>query len=300
MRAVHLTVIATLLSLLLSSAAMAQSVVRANEPPGTGPAVETPTPVPTPAPSVSRQEGGHAVDESKIIIPTEPEFISIAGSGNMASKFVFANLYNMSRAYIKLTGVDLADDKLIDDFAIINNCDMYLKFYKDEFNWRQAREAFRKVIQRDLEGYPEHIYLLGNSRLGRYDFDRKAFIFDEKYTFQRTGLLPAPTRVKCGALQIDRIPLNYTFRLTNPITLDAIPLEENKARILTRMMEQSNNQQRKIYVAFFVRINDFSTIGSATSGMGQNEATVRATMVSMRFYLDPERKTMIYEYTGPQ
>lgn len=297
MRAVHLTVIATLLSLLLSPAAMAQSVVKATEPPGTGAAPEMT--IPTPAPSAPKKESAAPVlDEARIIIPTDPEMIKV--SGGSATKFVFADLFNLSRAYIKLTGVDLADDKLVDDFAIINNCDMYLKFYKDEFNWRQAREAFRRLIQRDLEGYPEYIYLLGNSRLGRYDFDRKAFVFDEKFTFQRVGLLPAPTRVKCGALQIDRIPLNYTFRLTNPITLDAIPLDENKARVLTRLMDQELNTARKIYVGFYVRINDFSTIGNMASGYGRSEATVRATLLSMRFFVDPERKKMIYEYTGPQ
>lgn len=227
-----------------------------------------------------------------------PSSVTIQLGNSAPIEFYSTTVQELSRTFIKLTGVDLSDDKLIDDFAAINNCDMYVKYYRDEFNWRQVREAFRRIIQRDLEQYPEHFYFTGITELGRYDFEKKAFILSDEHRMRRMGLMTATQNVECAGHSIDRVPLEYNFRLTNPISVDSIPMEENKARRLISMMEQSGNPQRQIYVSIFVRANDFSTMGSSTATTRSTRASVRATMLSTRFYLDADRKIMIYEYTG--
>jgi hypothetical protein len=214
--------------------------------------------------------------------------------------FVPTKLVNLSQAYIKLTGVDLSDDKLIDDFAAINYCNVMREYFKDEFAWRQAREAVRATITRNLETYPEYFYILGTLPLGRYDFEKKAFLLDPAYQLQRTGQFSLQNRrFECENFGIDRMPTDYTFRLTNPITLEKIDIPENKAFAITRAMEQAGNSARVVYVAFYLRVNDFSTMhAGGTVGVDATRANVRATLLSLRLYLDPERKQQIFEYTG--
>lgn len=228
--------------------------------------------------------------------PTEDITLSI-GSTNPIT-FQRASIQALSRSYIKLTGVDLSDDQLIDSFSIINYCDIYAQYFGDEFSWRNAREAFRRVIQRELESYPEDIYLLGSINIGRYDFEKKAFTLSDDSKFDRTGQFRFVDRnFACGRAAVTQLPLFYTFMLTNPITLDRIPVTEQKAFNITRIMEQQQNVDRKIYVTFFLRINDF-TSQRGGDGTTNTRANVRATLLSMRFYLDRQRKIMIYEYTG--
>lgn len=211
--------------------------------------------------------------------------------------FKRASLQSLSQAFIKLTGVDLNDDRMIDDFAIVNYCQIYRRYFKDEFSWRQAREAFRRMIQRELESYPENIYLLGTLILGRYDFERKAFILDELNRFDRTGAFRFQDRsFSCSGAPVTQIPLIYNIRLTNPITLDRVDIPEDKAFNITRIMEQEDNKDRKIYITFFIRVNDFNTSGGVNNL--QLRATVRATLLSMRFYIDRQRKIQIFEYTN--
>lgn len=217
--------------------------------------------------------------------------------GGLSSVYKRASLQNLSQAFIKLTGVDLNDDVLIDDFAIINHCDIYTRYFKDEFSWRQAREAFRRVIQRELESYPENVYMLGSLTLGRYDFERKAFMLDEESKFVRTGAFAFSDRgFSCPGGVVKQLPLTYNFRLTNPITLDRFEVPEEKAFTITRIMEQEQNRDRKVYLSFFIRINDFTTQNEG--GSAGLRATTRATLMSMRVYLDRQRKIQIYEYTG--
>lgn len=226
--------------------------------------------------------------------PTEDVTLRL---GSISAVYKRASLQNLSQSFIKLTGVDLNDDRLIDDFAIINHCDIYRKYYGDEFSWRQAREAFRRVIQRELESYPENVYLLGSLTLGRYDFDRKAFMLEDQNKFERTGVFRFFDRTfNCQGSVVAQLPLTYHFRLTNPITLDRIEVSEDKAFTITRIMEQENNRDRKVYVSFFIRINDFTTQGG--TGNTSVRATTRATLMSMRVYLDRQRKIQIFEYTG--
>lgn len=209
-----------------------------------------------------------------------------------------ATVQSLSQAFIKLTGVDLNDDKLIDDFTIINHCNLYKQYFNDEFAWRQAREAFRRVIQRELESYPENIYLLGSISLGRYDFDRKAFILEEENKFDNTGVFRFSDRnFDCDGAVVNQLPLTYHIRLTNPITLDQIDIPEDKAFTITRILEQEKNLNRKVYLTFFMRLNDFSTQGGGTNNTTLRAIT-RATLQSMRIYIDRQRKILIYEYTG--
>ncbi len=223
--------------------------------------------------------------------------IAVRISQNVSASFYPASLTNLTRTYVKLTGVDLNDNNLIDQFAAINYCDLYTSHFNDEFTWRQAREAIRKTIQRDLETYPEYFYVDGTVAFGRYNFETKAFDLEENSKFRRVGLISVHfgRDTSCATPNyFTTIPTYYKFRLTNPITMDTMPISETVAYQITRMMEESGNRRRLINVTFFMRVNDFSN----TSGTGGIIAgsTVRATLLSMRFYLDQDHKAMIYEY----
>jgi hypothetical protein len=226
---------------------------------------------------------------------------------NTVTTFYPASVEYLTRAYVKLTGVDLGDDKLIDEFSAVNYCDLYTRLFKDEFTWRQAREAVRKTIQRDLESYPETFFVDGQIQLGRYNFETKAFDIEERSKFRRTGVINVVSHSgpKCLDFAAFRtIPVNYKFRLTNPITLEFLPVSEAMAGQIARLMEEQGNKERVVNVTFFMRINDFSNTTvrnqSRRNDAGEAESiansTIRATLLSMRIYLDEEHKAMIYEY----
>ena len=250
----------------------------------------TPPPMPLPEP------------RQRAPIPTDldPDTDITLMLGSTPTTFRRISMQNLSQAFVKLTGIDLEDNQMIDDFALINHCSIYQRYFNDEFAWRQAREAFRRVIQREIETYPENVYLLGTVALGRYDFDRKAFMLDEESRLNNVGAFRFQDRsFTCQGGAIKQMPLSYNIRLSNPVTLDRLEVSEEKAHQITQIMQQENNKDRKIYITFFMRINDFTTQGATTS-TSSIRATMRATLMSLRFYLDRQRKILIYEYTGEE
>jgi hypothetical protein len=226
-------------------------------------------------------------------------------------KYQSPNIKLMSQAFVKLTGVDLSDDKLVDDFAAINFCPAVRQFYTNEFKWREVREEVRKKIEADMETYPETILLHGTLKVGRYDFDESAFMLSDTSIMKNLGMfnlaLGAGSDKPCQDYVVTRIPVRYNVRLNNPIDFDRIPMEEERAvKVLERLKTekpglssstQISAQQRMVYASFFIRINDFGLLRTGMNSSNANAlATIRSTLVAMRLYEDQERTRLIYEY----
>jgi len=222
--------------------------------------------------------------------------------------FVPATPENLSKSYIKLSGVDLNDEALVDDFASVNLCEMFIQYHDDEFAWRDARKAIRRHIERNMEKYPEYMAFDSKVSFDKYDFGIQAFRLAEGSKFSRTGKFGIGTRLETACMGrggLTRIPTKYNIRLSNPITLDAIPMKEERAYRFLNDLKAEKNKGRTVYITFFIRINDFSAnnaLGSATT-TGEplkNEvvtvADARATLVTLRFYEDEERTRLLYEY----
>ncbi len=58
---------------------------------------------------------------------------------------------NLVRTMVRLNTFDVMDDALIDEYAIITDCDLYHSSYADDFKWNQIRASIRDAIQRIAE-----------------------------------------------------------------------------------------------------------------------------------------------------
>ncbi len=209
--------------------------------------------------------------------------------------FNVPTMEGFARAFVKLSGVDMTDDQLIDDFASINYCKIFSAYYPNEFAWNQARKAIRKIVERDLETYPETFVLTGTISLGRYDFSSYAFILRNDDRFTNTGLFDLRFNLpqECALLRrLAVIPGNYVVRLVNPVMLDRIPAAVYLAKQIVQTMDRNENYRRTVYVSFYIRANDFS-VTDRQIGLTAN---VRATLLALRFYADAGRNMLIYDY----
>lgn len=212
----------------------------------------------------------------------------------------------MSKTFMKLSGADLENDTLIDEFASTNYCPIINQFYYDEFKWKEVRQRIRRQIEKDLPTYPETLLLHGTISIGRYDFDKKAFLLNPKSVMRNTGVftlgLGGERNKPCVLNKLTILPAQYILRLANPINLDMIEMPEDKAADIlkrVRVLSDPNAQEavRELYVSFFIRINDFNLGKAKWKRDASQPAVVRSTLVSMRIYEDQPRTRMIYEYS---
>lgn len=212
----------------------------------------------------------------------------------------------MTKTFVKLSGADLENDLLVDEFASTNYCGIIKQFYYDEFKWKEVRQRIRRQIEKDIPTYPETVLLHGTLSIGRYDFDKKAFLINPKSVMRNTGVFNlgfGGERSKpCVLNKLTILPPQYILRLANPVNLDIIEMPEDKAADIlkrVRLLSDPSSQDavRELYVSFFIRINDFNLGKAKWKRDASQPVVVRSTLVSMRIYEDQQRTRMIYEYS---
>jgi hypothetical protein len=149
---------------------------------------------------------------------------------------------NLLKAAIKLEAFDLNDDAVIDDFAKVVHCDIYQKYFPNEFDWRRVRVAMRQSIQAEMQTYPTLIYLERTEHVGKYDFSSGILELQPESIMRKTALLELSQgneRDFCGA-KLTVLPATFIAALDNPIQLEGIELGEEEARTVVEGLQTVN------------------------------------------------------------
>src|SRR5262249_19708156 len=91
---------------------------------------------------------------------------------------------NIVRTLVRFKAININDDKLLNDYAMITECDLYKAFYADDFKWNKVLEAIRDSVRQKVATFPTAYQYTAELQLDRYDFKRKEFAFGEKTTLR--------------------------------------------------------------------------------------------------------------------
>lgn len=147
---------------------------------------------------------------------------------------VAANLENISKLYWKKGALSVSKTSHIDNFLRINECDIYEKFYEDEFEWARIRKAARKMIEANKEHFSDKFKIIIPLDLGRYDMKRKGFPLVSNTSFldlRRVEIGGGQNEEVCGdPYAIEGYPKSLILILSKPYNLDFIELDEHVAQ----------------------------------------------------------------------
>ncbi len=229
-----------------------------------------------------------------------------------AQEYAQASWINLIHTLIRLNAINMSDQRLLDEYTIVSECDLYKAFYKDDFKWNQVRQAVRDSIKMNIATYPINYFHDLTLRLDRYDFDAKHFRFDKESSFRGVNSFSiySVTGTGCGEATIEYLPRSFRAVLSAPVFLDGLPLSEGDAKALLLRMNKDDNPKRIIFVRFNFRtvyIEPLSKIERQTAGGGKTiysqinaastgEVRIDAQLDSIGFYEDQERTKLIYLY----
>jgi hypothetical protein len=239
-------------------------------------------------------------------------FSFLTGSAQ-AQEYASISWANLMRTLVRFNALDLSDQNLLDEYAIITECDLYKSYYKDDFKWNQVRKAIRDSVQMNLAAYPTNYSHDLTSRLDRYDFEAKLFRFDGESSLRgvNTFLLYSVKGTGCGDAKVSLLPRTFRAVLSMPLYLDGLPLSEGDAKALLSRMTKDNNPDRLIFARYNFRtvyiepLHRKAEMGKAASGKTQytqtnssssDEVRFDVQLDSIGFYEDPQRTKLIYSY----
>lgn len=165
-----------------------------------------------------------------------------------AGMYVEPTVQNISKLYWKKGALIESNDVAIDNFLLINECDMYKKFYKDDFEWQRIREAGREMIKKNKADFSNKFKMIVPIDLGRYDMMRKGFPLINKTAFKDLRRVEiggnSNQRPVCDKEHIiEYYPRNLILILNKPFTYEFLHLDEHVAQAF--IVRQKYNEVRR-------------------------------------------------------
>jgi hypothetical protein len=154
--------------------------------------------------------------------------------------YVVPTFKNLSKLYWALAMFDLADDKAVDNFLLINECDLYRKYYGSDFELESLRAATKESIVKNMASYPVKFEVIIPIGIDRYDMGTERFKLDPRTDFFGAKRLemavneigrPVCGRGRVASGPINGYPKNFILSLSRPFTLTEIPVKPEVAQL---------------------------------------------------------------------
>lgn len=227
--------------------------------------------------------------------------------------YVTPTFENLSKLYWTLGILDPEKDvDAIDNFIRINECQVFLDYYRDDFEWRKIRAITKEKILKELSGWPRRYELLVPIELGRYDFERKSFPVLSQ--FIRDGARRITTGYNsikepvCGTLRkIPKYPRDIVLNLSRPIQIEEVPIEPDLAQdylIRTKILNsemyraadpvlREQRYERIAYLRVRVRLIKFMDFAKVSTE-GETYPIVFASSESFDVFEDQEMRKLLF------
>lgn len=228
----------------------------------------------------------------------------------LADEYIKPSFENMVNTAIRFGALSIGDDLVIDDYAIISECEIYANYSKNDFKWQRIRELLRQKIRQDATNFPTAFAYEAELQLDKYDFKNKIFNFKEKATIKNVNAFVIfSTEGKVCANQSTRlVPRAYRAVVDQPIYFTGIPLGEKDAEALLNRMFSSGNSDRIVHARFKLRIVYVSPLRRIPDEGRKNQPQLEqdgaplsvlkmdAQLEGLEIYEDAEHTRLLYNY----
>lgn len=174
---------------------------------------------------------------------------------------------NMTKLYWYYGFPDIENNEHIDIFFQVNECDLYEKYYGDEFEWGPLRETMRDYLRSSSSNFSRRLYFDLPIEVGIYNVEKGNFTVESKnFNSAERDFFPHPTYVGwnknfCGysnPLAPDNsYPREGLFRLIRPINVPHIKVEEAQAKQLVRKWKEKEAEKRYLAIRIYLTITKY-------------------------------------------
>ncbi len=227
-------------------------------------------------------------------------------------KFLYEEITvkSLSHLFWALSKLDIKNQVHIDNFMLINECDIYKDYYSHDFEWREIRKSGAAFIEDNKDLFPLRFEFMQPLKVTDYDFEKEGFDVAEKYKIYSTRRFEVfatnLTESICGKQgNIAGYPRGLVVEFSRPFNLTFLPVNReladiyisNKLKYFQELPAHQQNEQfmhegRDIYLVMKVKF--FASRGEARTREGVGLGNVLAVLEGYEIYGDIERKMLLY------
>jgi hypothetical protein len=179
---------------------------------------------------------------------------------------------NLAKLYWRLGVFDSGDDRAVDNFMLITECDLYQANVNNDFEWKKVREAAKTSLEIRRKSFPTKFEFLIPVELGNYDPELGGFPLQDAYAYNNVQRLEVVgnsiQRELCGTTgEIKDYPRNLMLILEKPFTYNFAKVDEHVAQayIVRKQKEvmkhdvdvRQKRYKRTAYVRLRVDFNEY-------------------------------------------
>lgn len=229
-----------------------------------------------------------------------------------AETFVKGTPANLSKLYWRLHVFDLGDDTAVDNFMLINECDLYQRYINDDFEWTKLRNAARGMLQKERDEFNDQFIFILPVKLGRYDTEKGGFHLVENTHFDNVRRMEVTgnslSRDICGKTgEIKDYPRNLMLILKEPFTYNFAKVDEHVAQayIIRKQKEvldleydiRQNRYSRVAYVRLRVKLSEYQ--GNVKGQDGSILSILAGELQGIDMFEDPYGKMLLTMGANP-
>lgn len=223
-----------------------------------------------------------------------------------AETYVKGTPGNLSKLYWRLRVFDLGDDTAVDNYMLINECDLYQRYINDDFEWTKLRNAARGMLEKERDKFTNSFMFILPVKLGRYDTERGGFHLVENSHFDTVRRMEITgnslARQICGRTgEIKDYPRNLMLILKQPFTYNFAKVDEHVAQayIIRKQKEvldltydvRQNRYSRVAYVRMRVSLNEYQ--GNVKGQDGSVLSILYGDLEGIDMFEDPYGKMLL-------
>jgi hypothetical protein len=169
----------------------------------------------------------------KLVIKRDPKIIT--------DGYIETTFPNLVNAYWAVAKFDIDDDKAIDDYMMITNCDIYKQYFNNDFEWDKVRTAARQYLTTNAAKLPTRFEAMLPIQLDKYDPKSQQFKIRDKYQQHNLVRIDVITNVEGEAVcdykeTIPLYPKNIVVLLNRPFSVKAFPVNPEVAELYLKEM----------------------------------------------------------------
>lgn len=236
----------------------------------------------------------------------------------MAQAYLPPTLSNLSKLYWKMSMLDLKKDLDVDNYMLINECDIYRDYFHNEFEWKNIRETARIKINEKRKDFPVRFEFFQPLKLGDYNIQAGLFQILDEYRVPATTRFELESddfyRIICDQsssgqpVNIPGYPRTIITEFSRPFSLDTVPVTPEKARAYIDLKMQAFNKLApsdqtpdRLYglrdASIVLRVKFVSPKALDPASVDGSSANLLAILEGYRIYGDKERTMLLYEKT---
>lgn len=239
-------------------------------------------------------------------------FILTGQAVAQSSQYVYRDmsLEVLSKLYWALDAVSLENDTHVDNYLLINECDIYQEFRNNEFEWQNIRAATRQSLRQKKDDFARRVEVVQPLFLKDYDIENQTFAIRDEYIPQHARryevLTDAYRNVICNHEgDIEGYPKGLIVELTRPFKFENVPVEpkvaeeyiEMKLAAFNELFDHLQTRQRFLesrdaYMVMKMRIFEFKETIRTQAGYNLN--VVFAVLEGLEVYGDPDKRMLLY------